>query len=617
MQKLFEKILFYLGLFIFFIIPLFFADIGIYFGFDFFRFETLKIFELPKVLLFFILSGIWIILYVCSLIFFKSENYKPTKISESFLFKILMFGLVFFVFISNIFSLYFPSTLFGIVERGNGFILFCQMIIFTYLFCINFLTDFKRRVVFYRILVLGAFLISLICILQKFGIDPVLNLYNIDFLVGRVFGTFGNPNYVATYFVFIFPILGILIYEKSENKINKYFYLGVFLICLIALFFTESRAGILGFLVSMILVIYFSLKKINLKYLFFGLVLGILILFLLNLNFSTINRFVPNTSNMRSLNTRLLLWENGIKLISERFLIGYGMDTFYSSGLKNVDPKILRFENLNDRPDRFHNHFLDFIYENGVLAFLFYLALVFYILRLGFFSGNNEFIFLSISIFSVLITDQFGFFLISHRLIFWAFLFIIYFNSFDKKYSNKIYNSFIYYNGIFILFLVGLVSFFTGIFWWKAENFAYANDYEKAIAVWPYGVEYYDKLLLNKDLSLDKFEYYLSQYMNLRKDEIYAYISILSRNDISFERKQKAFFEGQKIAPYFPPLWILYLEILKIQDMDLFKQKMDEFLLFIPDTWKLQNKINLTFEESERLRLFWKHNPRIKQLLEY
>lgn len=190
-------------------------------------------------------------------------------------------------------------------------------------------------------------------------------------------GSFGNPNLFASFLVSVLPLALIKIYQTEE----KFFYFASFLIFLLSLFLTQSRAGIGGGIFSLIL--FFSLgfykeiigDKKKLKSLY--QILSIAIILGLIFHKKLFSSFVL------SLKDRIFIWKGAMRLIKERFLFGWGVGNFPIYFPRYSPPQLRQIY-----PDQFvnnaHNEFLTLTAELGVVGlilFLWILGKVFLIVK--------------------------------------------------------------------------------------------------------------------------------------------------------------------------------------------------------------------------------------------
>lgn len=202
-------------------------------------------------------------------------------------------------------------------------------------------------------------------------------------LHGRIYGTFGHPNVLAFYLLFLIFILiqyGFL--QKNEFWKNRQFTLytlGLLLFALLA--FTYTRAAWAGLLIFLIVLSVFGYKKI-LYYLLAGLALFYLIFYPFNnwlknsLDYNLqenqlISRLTTRDEDADSLAWRLVLFQETTPLIFAHPYLGYGYGTF---PLVWEDNRGL--QHLWDDSAEAHNDYLKIVFEIGALGLIIYLILL-------------------------------------------------------------------------------------------------------------------------------------------------------------------------------------------------------------------------------------------------
>lgn len=178
--------------------------------------------------------------------------------------------------ISTIFSLHPRTSFLGYYSRFNGGL--ASTLAYTVIFygIVRFCTPKDLRKLL-TALFIGAIFSALYAFPEHFGHSPsclaLMNSFTVDCWVqdvkSRVFGTFGQPNWLAAYLVVVLPLLvakavltmplvrnlaGRTQSAKSEGKNNALefgIWSLVFLLLGSVLFFTQSRSGILGAFVAL------------------------------------------------------------------------------------------------------------------------------------------------------------------------------------------------------------------------------------------------------------------------------------------------------------------------------------------------------------------------------
>lgn len=196
--------------------------------------------------------------------------------------------------LSTIFSEYVSFGFSGIFEQFESILAvlgYTLIVYYTYIF-VNNENDVKFIFKFFFISIL---FLSLLGVAQALGYDIFRSdlgkklilskkYWNqageMDFNLGanRVYLTLFNPNYVGVYASLVIPIItSFLLFTKNKKKIAYYFVLilGMF----ISLLGSQSRAGFIGLVVSLLFIFYLFRKQILKQW---KLLLTILILFIIS-----------------------------------------------------------------------------------------------------------------------------------------------------------------------------------------------------------------------------------------------------------------------------------------------------------------------------------------------
>ena len=222
----------------------------------------------------------------------------------------------------------------------------------------------------------------------------------------RIFSTLGQPNWLASYLVIVLPLAISFILVFSKN-LTKFLLTLISLIIFAALIMTNSRAGLAGLVLSV--VIFFSLQRFqtvkqNFKYLlilFFGFliitaVFGTTLISRLseiinqNQQLSTQSVINDQTSGTRdqALGTkpsgptesgtiRLIVWQGALEVFKHWPILGSGPETFaysyylYRPLAHNQTTEWSFFYNKT------HNEFLNYLANVGILGTMSYLAFLF------------------------------------------------------------------------------------------------------------------------------------------------------------------------------------------------------------------------------------------------
>lgn len=218
---------------------------------------------------------LYIISFVLILLFFIFTN-KIRKNRNLYILSIILFG---FVLISTLLSKYQQVVYSGFLDKQEGFWIFL-IYIFLIIYSFNFVDNIKQFNILQKVYIISGIVISVIAILQYFGLNILDNRFffnlivpaeyretieslNFKFGKGIAFSVFYNPNYLGNYMSFYLPFtLGSLISEKSRNY--KILYIIALLTGVIAIITSKSEAGFLGFIIA---IGYFIFKTIKNNYL--------------------------------------------------------------------------------------------------------------------------------------------------------------------------------------------------------------------------------------------------------------------------------------------------------------------------------------------------------------
>jgi O-antigen ligase len=184
----------------------------------------------------------------------------------------------------------------------------------------------------------------------------------------RAVGTFQNPMILSKYFELVLPLAFLFIWISRDNK-KRLFFLSLFLAGTLCLFLTNSRSGLVGFLVgiSVVFFICYYRKLISKKTVMVLVLVGLLLSPLI------ITKIYSQMSTRPSTVTaRFDHWRVGFQMVTLNPIMGIGLNTStyvrIKQGIGNLSPT----ENL-------HNYYLVILSETGVLGALLYFGFFSYI----------------------------------------------------------------------------------------------------------------------------------------------------------------------------------------------------------------------------------------------
>ncbi len=339
-----------------------------------FPFITLKTFYFK------ILAEVALFLYI--LLALADKNYRPQF--NSLLWSILMF--LFVVLITSIVGLNPFKSLWGTIERGEGFNFLAHLVV--YIFILSQLFRSHRIWLNYFTFSISiAILVGLYALSQQAGFDLSWIVPNSS--GGRLSSTLGNPAYLAAYSLGHFWLAVYLFLRRPFWLWRIFFGLSaVFNIYL--LFNTQTRGAMLAFIATIFLfIIYFIFtsryKKI--KYYF----LAVLFLLFLSAGFIYLNkdkpwiahsgpfhRLVNISLNDTTVESRLYALDSSWKGWQDRFLFGYGWENYNYAFNRYFHPEIYKDSGSRVWFDRAHNTILDIAVTSGLFGLLSYLSIYFF-----------------------------------------------------------------------------------------------------------------------------------------------------------------------------------------------------------------------------------------------
>jgi len=179
---------------------------------------------------------------------------------------------------------------------------------------------------------------------------------------------FGNTNDFATFMLFSIWVMYICV-SNSKSSVSKVLNFGIMISSVLLLLLTESRANLLGLILSVFFFLILNMKKNRKKYLITGIFIGLLglLLIIVLLNSPFLYDILGDLSSDNSDSVRLNLIRNGlIFLISTLgFGVGAGNIEFWMAN-RSVYPT-LGVINI-------HNWWLEILVGYGLLIFILYVV---------------------------------------------------------------------------------------------------------------------------------------------------------------------------------------------------------------------------------------------------
>jgi|GEM_PF-5957611 len=416
------------------------------------------LYDIPKISLLFSLS-------ILSFLFFIRNSCKRKSIFIKLgLLETLIFLYLLVNIISSIFSISPFLSIFGIYRRYDGMnTLLCYFLLFFLSSNIE-----KPKAILHSIIIAAGISAFYGC-LQHFGI------YIIPSVTGkeRVISFFGNPNFLAGYLLMSIPIV-LSFYLKEK----RFYWLILLIIILTSLLFTKTRATFIGLFFE-ILFFFSFFKPKNKKQL--GILTMIIIVPAFLLSLPIIKRIKETGKD----EARIGLYKGGINVFLKYPLFGAGPECLHPAFIKKLPDEFVSFyKGAYILADKSHNEFLDILATRGIFAFILWIIIISYIIKIAIsFKDRQYTIPIASGILGYLIQAQFNLSLFSITHLLWIMMGLIGGTRKGKKIIIKHTNLILYLSIIAssILFFHIISFYISDIYFHKAEVLFKTGYKEKAI----------------------------------------------------------------------------------------------------------------------------------------
>lgn len=340
--------------------------------------------------------------------------------------------LLFFIsqIISTVISLDPHVSFWGYYSRFNGGLLSTISYILLFYAYVNNFPKSKIRTIL-KITIISAVLVASYGILEHFGIDRDLWVQDVQ---NRVFSTLGQPNWLAAYMAVLLPIvIGLFLNPKSQapiskqipnpkhDKLNKQFnnlnfgseklfgfwnlLFGISVIIFyLALIFTKSRSGFIGFWFANGIFWILFLLKFKQDFIKWFLILNFSLLtfnFFFGTPFSQLNRFTltelinnhpPTNANQQPVKPtgdsiievgitesgiiRKIVWQGAFDIIRHYPLFGSGVETFAFSYYRFRPAEHNMTSEWDFLYNKAHNEYLNYAATTGLFGLGSYLLII-------------------------------------------------------------------------------------------------------------------------------------------------------------------------------------------------------------------------------------------------
>ncbi|GFZ32524.1 hypothetical protein CSC2_30500 [Clostridium zeae] len=334
------------------------------------------------------------------------------------------------LFISSLMGVDIQNSFIGKVTDREPFLLYLC-------YFINFLLlskKFKLSKGFINILLIFASIVSLYSFIQFFGINPIPLDKVRKTMAYQPFSTIGYRNAIGAYISLFLPIATALFMYKGEKK-----YILATAILFLGLVSSTTRSSWVALIVCIAILFVLSLKNKK-RLLNLGIVLITMFVIFFGINYlksGAINaRLLSISDDAMSLKQsgnemagsgRIYIWKNGIKLLWDKPVLGYGVDNFSTAflGAHKSETEFM-VKSLGGVVTKAHNEYLQILICNGIFALLLYLwILAAIVLKAGAKAvkeGNIHLIAITLGIMGYCVQAFLNISIVSVAPIFWAML---------------------------------------------------------------------------------------------------------------------------------------------------------------------------------------------------
>ncbi len=524
--------------------------------------QTSELFEFNKMIFVYLLTLLIVVTWVAESIFTKRLPFKRT---------VLDIPLALFVStqaLSTLFSIDSRISFLGYYSRWNGGLLSIISYAVLYWAAVTFLDKGMLKKLITALFV-STVVASLWGVLEHFGHSVSCLVITGNFDVScwvqevalRVYATFGQPNWMAAWLTAVIPLSWsiLLVRRDTTRPIFKdkglLVLAAISLLTFVALLFTKSRSGVVGFGVAFVLFWLGSVvstvvrKKIMRVGLAITLSLGCAVALvgtpwtpsissLTNQNLTPKATEAPvgpalETGGTESGEIRRIVWEGAVNVWKKYPLLGSGVETFALSYYQGRPMAHNHTSEWNFLYNKAHNEYLNYLATTGVVGLVSYL--VFIATALYFFfskvfvlknqeTDNNKPILLALTagFVSILITNFFGFSVVTTNLLFFLFpaLGIVSQSTHREEQTETSKKDSWQWVGLGALAVVGLVSFYFLFTYWTADTYYAAATKDKAAQDYTLAVSHINSAIAQANEPI---------YYDFRAD-LYATLATVSDN---------------------------------------------------------------------------------------
>ncbi|MCX5781975.1 MAG: tetratricopeptide repeat protein [Elusimicrobia bacterium] len=316
------------------------------------------------------------------------------------------------VFVANFSDPYLRYSIYSEGLKRWLFLLVNQILVFYAAY--NFAND-NNRLKFINFVLWAGFISSLYGIVQYFGIEPIwprtLNPFG-----GRSVSTFGNPTFLSSYIVLLFPIAFVNFLFNNRSRPIYFFLIVTFFSALLCTLTRSSWGGLsVSILVSLIFLWKFEKELLKKKGSFLFFIFGLFLILLVFWPKSKVEGYNPTVIERLSetakaegtyyapWHQRRLIWSCAWHMIKENPFLGKGWGCFelFYPFYQGRHLFLEAYRNFRTHANNTHNEILEIWSQTGIIGFGIYLWILIVFFRYSYFlikSLNDERRFLAIAL---------------------------------------------------------------------------------------------------------------------------------------------------------------------------------------------------------------------------
>lgn len=360
-----------------------------------------ELFEFPKMLLIYMLAIAIFALWASKQI----ASQRLTIIRSPLLIPVVLF--LVWLGVASLLSLSPYTSLVGYYSRFNGSLAsYLAYLILAHALLDQIITNQPSAKFINQLLTswtIAASLVAIWAILEHFGHDPSCVILRGTFTANcwvqdvqaRVFSTFGQPNWLATYLVASLPIsLGLLL-NQTNTKIKVLLSLASLSIYA-GFWYTYSRSGWFG-LIAAVIVLLICLPWSKLwqhRFWLGGIILGCILISVTSFNLASLrveSSLSGQGADSSTGQIRLLVWQGALEIINHHPILGTGPETFAYSFLPYRPVAMNTTTEWNFLYNEAHNQVLNTAATMGIVGLVIWLSLFIPVLLVIWFSFRLNF----------------------------------------------------------------------------------------------------------------------------------------------------------------------------------------------------------------------------------